>query len=97
MTDGADEHSRKNPTPESVTLIRDAISQETHTVAGFGVDNRTTNFTDIFMRMGIPERWIITPDDNESAIRSAWQLVSKTAVRASQSNQTFLNMGGFEL
>ena len=38
----------------------------------------------VFREMGIEDRWILTPGNNPSEIRNAFQVFSQSAVRASQ-------------
>jgi hypothetical protein len=47
--------------------------------------------------MGIEDRWILTPGDTQSDIRTAFQLFSQSAVRASQGAAAFGStaLGGF--
>lgn len=56
-----------------------------------------TNFREVFLDMGIRSEWILTPGNNESDIRKAFQVFSQSAVRASQGAQSFSKaaMGGF--
>jgi len=63
------------------TLIRDMRQAETHIVAA----------------MGIEDQWILTPGNDVSQIRRAFQVFSQSAVRASQSAAHFGQavLGGF--
>lgn len=84
VTDGADYGSRAHTRPESVKpIIDDAHKAEQHIVCAMGIDDGSTNFRDIFGRMGIPDRWILTPKNNPSEIRAAFIMASKSAARAS--------------
>jgi hypothetical protein len=56
-----------------------------------GIHDGTTDFTQVFRSMGIPDRWILTPGNSASEIRRAFQVFSQSAVRATQGMQ----LGGF--
>ena len=62
-----------------------------------GIDNGHTDFEEIFKEMGIEEKWVLTPGNNESEIRKAFQVFSQSATRASQGGASFSQaaMGGF--
>ena len=85
ITDGADIHSRTHTRPEAIApLVKDMLKTEMHIICAMGVDDGSTNFTDIFTRMGILPNWILTPKNTPSEIRKAFAVVSQSAVRASQ-------------
>lgn len=86
LTDGADAGSRTHKRPESVEpLTKDILRTEMHLVLAMGIDDGGyTDFKDIFRRMGILDKWILTPKNNASEIRRAFEMVSQSAVRASQ-------------
>lgn len=97
LTDGADEHSRKATAKQVKSVVEDMIRQETHIIAAMGIDDGRTDFRKVFQEMGIRDEWILTPANNESEIRKAFQLFSQSAVRASQNAASFSKtaMGGF--
>lgn len=97
VTDGNDQHSTRANASKVKTLIDDMLRQETHIVAGMGVDDGVTDFGIIFKGMGIQDQWILTPKKTPSEIRKAFAVFSKSAVRASQSAQSFSQtaLGGF--
>lgn len=94
MTDGADEHSRHHTAADCKQLITDLLKTENHIIAAMGINNGTTNFRQVFQEMGIPDEWILTPDDNEKGIRAAFRTFSQSAVRASQGAQSFSQTAG---
>jgi len=51
----------------------------------------------VFREMGIEDQWILTPGNDGSQIRRAFQVFSQSAVRASQSAAHFGQavLGGF--
>jgi hypothetical protein len=62
--------------------------------AGLGtpVDDVTASETDfhwVFREMGIEDQWLLTPGNDVSQIRRAFQVFSQPAVRASQSAAHF--------
>jgi hypothetical protein len=97
ITDGADEHSvRANPAMVK-SMVDDMLRTEMHIIAGMGIDYGYTDFRRVFRDMGIRDEWIMTPANTESEIRKAFQVFSRSAVRASQSAVSFSQtaMGGF--
>ena len=87
ITDGSDQHSVKaEDRPDMVKIVIDSmLAQENHIVCGVGIqDNYGTDFEDVFQQMGIMKEWILTPKNDASEIRAAFDFVSKSAVSASQ-------------
>jgi hypothetical protein len=98
ITDGADYGSYTHRSPKSVhPIIEGLLKTEQHIIAAMGIDDGSTPFRDIFQQMGVLQEWILTPGNTPSEIRKAWNLVSQSAVRASQSAGSFSQtaMGGF--
>ena len=79
------------------TLVRDMRQAETHIVAAMGIEDGRTDFRRVFREMGIEDQWILTPGNDVSQIRRAFQVFSQSAVRASQSAAHFGQavLGGF--
>jgi hypothetical protein len=96
LTDGHDESSRR-AADAVAKVVKDMQMAETHIVAAMGVDDGQTNFRQIFGEMGIQDQWILTPGNSASEIRKAFQVFSRSAVRASQSAKAFSKVaaGGF--
>jgi hypothetical protein len=100
VTDGADIGSKTHRTPESVKpLIDAALRTEQHIICAMGIDDGSTNFQDVFTRMGIRPQWILTPKNTPSEVRRCFAMFSKSAVRASQAATgarfSQVNAGGF--
>lgn len=99
VSDGADEHSRRATAKSVADIVRDMLKSEIHIVAAMGIDDGgRTDFRQIFKEMGIRDEWILTPSNTKSEMRKAFQLFSKSAVRASQSARVFSQLalgGGF--
>ncbi|MFH2143403.1 MAG: hypothetical protein ABIJ97_13340 [Bacteroidota bacterium] len=97
VTDGEDQHSTYHTIDNVKTIIQDMLKQENHIIAGMGVDNGSTNFKQVFEKMGILDKWILTPGNTESEIRKAFQIFSQSAVQASQGAANFSRaaLGGF--
>jgi len=97
ITDGADEHSRRATAQTVATLVQDMQQAETHIVAAMGIEDGSTDFRRVFREMGIEDQWILTPGNDVSQIRRAFQVFSQSAVRASQSAAHFGQavLGGF--
>lgn len=96
VTDGHDEHSMKQDVGTVGSLIRDMLMRECHIIAGMGIaDHRGPGFFQkIFLEMGIPKEWVLTPTSDPQAIRAAFHTFSQSAVRASQGAAQFSQMGG---
>lgn len=97
VTDGNDQHSTRATVHKVAAVVRDMLKLETHIVAAMGVDDGSTDFRLVFKGMGIPDNWVLTPKNSPSEIRNAFQVFSQSAVRASQSAQSFSQaaLGGF--
>jgi hypothetical protein len=97
VTDGNDQHSTRLNAPKVRSVVEDLLRAETHIVAAMGVEDHTIDFRLIFRSMGIPDRWILTPGNSASEIRRAFEVFSRSAVRASQGARSFSKaaLGGF--
>jgi hypothetical protein len=98
ITDGADVHSQRATAKTVRSLIQDMLRTETHIIAAMGIDDGgQTDFRQVFREMGIQEQWILTPGNSQKEIRTAFQVFSQSAVRASQSAGGFsqTSLGGF--
>jgi hypothetical protein len=96
VTDGASTDNNRTAA-EFATVARDMYKKETHIIAGMGIADGSTDFKQVFRDMGIPDEWILTPGNTNSEIRKAFQIFSKSAVRASQNVASFTSSvgGGF--
>lgn len=95
VTDGGDNGYAR---PDAVKNIVDGLLRtEQHIIAGVGIDDGQTDFRQVFGDMGILDEWILTPGNSPSDIRRAFQTISQSAVRASQTAASFsqVAMGGF--
>ena len=97
ISDGADQASQAHDAASVCKVVKDMLRTENHIIAAMGIDDGYTDFKKVFREMGIPEDWILTPKKSQSEIRSAFQVFSQSAVRASQSGKSFTQtaMGGF--
>jgi hypothetical protein len=98
ITDGADAGSAKATAAHCKSLVHDMKLAEKHIVCAMGIsDGGMTDFEQVFQDMGIDKQWILTPKNSPSEIRKAFQVVSQSAVRASQSAASFSKaaLGGF--
>jgi hypothetical protein len=101
-TDGIDEHSKSSCVNSVNSIMRDVLQTEQYIVAGMGISGSRNgesgfDFRDIFKKMGIQDRWILTPGGSEKEIRAAFQLFCQSAAKAIQNTGTFSKktMGGF--
>jgi len=103
-TDGQDEHSRKAQVKDVNLIVKDVLQTEQYIVAAMGIPGarqgyggKALDFRDIFKKMGIQEKWILTPGESEKEIRAAFQLFSQSAAQASQNAGSFSKtaLGGF--
>lgn len=97
VTDGMDEHSQKHRAVDVCRFIESLTGREHHILAGMGIQYQQTPFRQVFGEMGIPDKWILTPKSDPKEIRAAFQTLSQSAVRASQSAASFSQQaaGGF--
>lgn len=98
VTDGSDVGSHRQTGSSIEPIIRDMLKQETHIVAAMGIeDGGYTDFNEVFKEMGIPDNWILTPQNDQGEIRKAFEVFSQSAVRASQGGTSFSQtaIGGF--
>jgi hypothetical protein len=96
ITDGSDQHSSRARAKDVAALVADLTRAETHIVAAMGISDGSTDFRKVFREMGIDDRWILTPSNDPTDIRKAFQVFSQSAIRASQA-ATFSRsaLGGF--
>lgn len=97
ISDGRDEHSRKQTAATVRKVVEDMLKTENHIIAFMGIGDGHTDFHQIALEMGILPNWILTPGNSESEIRHAFQVFSQSAVRASQGAGSFSKaaVGGF--
>lgn len=96
LTDGHDEGSRVRP-DAVLRVVSEMLRTETHIIGAVGIADGYTDFRQIFGEMGIPDQWILTPQNTPSDIRRVCQVFSRSAVRASQNAASFSKTlaGGF--
>jgi len=96
MTDGA-ANGYKNTAKDVKTIIDDMLKTEVHIIAGMGIEDGSTDFKQVFGEMGIRDEWILTPKNTHSEIRKAFQVFSRSAIKASQNATSFSTAlgGGF--
>ena len=95
VTDGNDEGSRA-----SVGHVRAALepllAREIISVVALAIEDGSTNYRAVFRAMGIPDNLIITINDDPSAIRRAFGVVSRATAAASQgASLSQVGLGGF--
>lgn len=102
ITDGEDTGSR-HPAADVHTVIAAMLRTETHIIGAMGIKEKgapvynVVDFRAVFADMGIPDNWVLTPDDDPTSIRRAFGTISRSAVRASQAAGSFsmTALGGF--
>lgn len=97
VSDGGDNGPAKPSAKDVNRIVTGLLRTEQHIVAGMGIDDGYTDFRQVFGAMGIPDEWILTPANTPHDIRDAFQTVSQSAVRASQTAASFSQaaLGGF--
>ncbi len=100
VTDGADQHSYQHRAKDIAKMVGGMLRSEQHIIAGMGIEDPAspTDFRRIFQEMGLLDEWILTPGNSAHDIRQAFQVVSQSAVRASQvagTNFSQVALGGF--
>ena len=93
ITDGADCGSRRATAATVRALVEDMRRQEHHVIAAMGIRDGSSDFRAVFAEMGIPDRWILTPDNTAGEIRRAFQVFSQSALSAAPGGGPML--GGF--
>ncbi len=96
ISDGADYGSRRRAR-DVKQLTEDLLRTEQFLVMAMGIDDGGTDFRAVFGSMGIPGNFVLTPGNSVSEIRRAAQVISQSAVRASQTAGSFsqVALGGF--
>lgn len=94
VSDGADLHSGRTHASDVAKVVHDMLMSESHIVIGMGIDDGQTDFKQVYSKMGIEDKWILTPKNTASDIRRAFAVVSQSAVRASQSAKNFSQTSG---
>lgn len=96
VTDGAD-NSWNTSAGDVRTVVEGMLRTERCIIAGVGIDDGYTDFKKVFADMGLLPEWVLTPGNSPGEIRAAFQVVSQSAVRASQTVGSFSQtaMGGF--
>lgn len=100
ITDGADMGSRHHGPSDVAKMVGGMLRTEKHIVIGMGIKDNSgdgVDFRQVFKEMGLRDEWVLTPSDSESDKRRAFQVVTQSAVRASQSAGSFsqVALGGF--
>jgi len=85
VTDGADYGSHDQSPATVRPIVQSMLAQEFNIIAAMGIqDDVGTDFREVFRSCGVPEEWILTPDNTDSEIRRAFGLLSRSISRASQ-------------
>lgn len=53
-----------------------------HIIAAYGIEDGTTDFRQVFTRMGIDDKWILTSDSTQEEILKKLGLFAEAASRA---------------
>jgi hypothetical protein len=88
VTDGEDMGS-KHTAAQCKQIHTDMLRQENHIIALFCIEDGHTDFDKLAESVGVPANWVITSKSTESEIRKNFEMVSQSAVRASQSAASF--------
>lgn len=96
LTDGADTASRSQAANVKA-VVGDMLKTEKHIVAFMGIADGFTDFRAVARAMGIRDEWTLTPKNDPKEIRKALNVISQSAVRASQNAASFSKtaLGGF--
>lgn len=84
VTDGEDVGSREATPAKVNAIVTSMLQQEIHVVGAVGIADGHTDFRRVFASMGIPDGWILTPANDPSEIRKAFQMISQSATKVSQ-------------
>lgn len=97
ISDGADTSSRARAA-QVKAVVEDMLKKERHIIAFMGVDDGgQTDFMKMALEMGVRKEWILTPKNDPKEIRKAFNVLSQSAIRASQNAASFSKtaLGGF--
>ena len=94
ISDVADTSSRTFTADHVKAIVEDMKRAENHLVFFVGVEDGCTDFKAVAASMGIGSEFVLTPGNSPSEIRKAFAVVSKSAVRASQSAASFSKAAG---
>jgi hypothetical protein len=96
VSDGADTSSQAKAS-QVKAVVSDMLKKEKHIIAFLGVEDGATDFMKIATDMGIRPEWVLTPKNDPKEIRKAFNVLSQSAVRASQNAASFSKtaLGGF--
>lgn len=78
VTDGCDYGSVKASASDVSTLIS-SMNNEAHIVLAMGIDDRKTNFREVFKSMGILEKNILVGKKDPKEIRAMFRMASQSA------------------
>lgn len=97
LSDGGATDDYLVPASAVAVVVKDLLKLENHIVMAVGVDDSYTDFVKVFMEMGIPKEWILTPGNSEHEIRQAFGVISRASLAASQGAAAFSQTmaGGF--
>jgi hypothetical protein len=100
VTDGMDQGSYKHSADSVKKVVSDMLARERHIIGAIGIQYDQFDFRQVFHDMGLEDRWVLTPSNNPSEIRKAFNFMSQSAVRASQGGAHFsktaaAGVGGF--
>jgi hypothetical protein len=98
VTDGADNASGSTSPTQVRALVKDMLEFHTnHIVAGMGIGGRPDYFTQIFLDIGIPKRWIFTPAATVDELRAEFRKIAKDLALAASSEAAFLQLAAGSL
>ncbi len=80
ISDGDDVHSTRNSAADVAAICSDMRRAENHIIAALGVEDGSTDFRQVFQKMGIDDRWILTVRNDASDVRRAFQVFSQSAL-----------------
>ena len=87
ITDGGDTGSYASPS-DVKSIVEDMIKAETNIIIGVGVSDNSTDFKSVFKSCGIPEEWVLTPQNTPSEWRKVFGVVSKSSQMMSKTGMT---------
>lgn len=88
ITDGGDNDSRGTTAADVRFLVRDMALATNHIVAGMGIGYEDL-FRGVFIEMGIPDRWILTPNATVDEMRAALEKVAASLQLAASGEAGF--------
>jgi hypothetical protein len=93
VTDGGENTSRNKSAADVAKLAKELKRRETHLLVGMGIDDGSTDYEHVFHTMETDDQ-ILTPGNDPSSIRKAFQVFSRSSLQAVSGAVSFSKLRG---